>query len=121
MRYYLDADLDPDIAMAARALGLDIVSAHECGATTLTDDEQLARAASERRCVVTFNRDDFLAVTRMAYDKNAPHCGILIVLPQWRYSRHAVIAKALAAHSARFPEDTLPAYTIAFLTHPDPA
>jgi hypothetical protein len=121
MRYYLDADLDLDIAVAARAIGVDIVSAHECDASTLTDEAQLARAASERRCVVTFNRDDFLAVTRMAYDKSAPHCGVLIVLPQWRYSRHGVIAKALATHSARFPEDTLPVYTIAFLTYSDPA
>jgi predicted nuclease of predicted toxin-antitoxin system len=121
MRYYLDADLDPDIAVAARALGIDIVSVYECGASALADEAQLARAASERRCIVTFNRDDFQVVTRMAYDKNAPHCGVLIVIPQWRYSRYGVIAKALAAHSARFPEDTLPAYTIAFLTHPDPA
>jgi predicted nuclease of predicted toxin-antitoxin system len=119
MRYYLDADLDPDIAVAGRALGVDIVSAHECGAKTLTDEEQLARAAADRRCLVTFNRNDFIVATRMAYDKNSPHCGVLIVPPQWRYSRHGVIAKALAAHSARFPEETLPLYTIAFLTHPD--
>ena len=121
MRYYLDADLDPDIAVAARALGVDIVSAYECGASALMDEAQLARAASDRRCLVTFNRDDFIAVTRMAYDKQTPHCGVLIVRPQWRCSRHGVITAALAAHSARFPEDTLPAYTIAFLTHPDPA
>ena len=121
MRYYLDADLDPDSAVAARARGIDIVSAYECGASALTDEAQLARAASERRCIVTFNRDDFQVVTRMAYDKNAPHCGVLIVIPQWRYSRHGVIAKALAAHSARFPEETLPAYTIVFLARPDPA
>ena len=119
MRYYLDAGLDPDIAVAGRALGVDIVSAHECGAKMLTDEEQLVRAAADRRCLVTFNRNDFIVATRMAYDKNGPHCGVLIVPPQWRYSRHGVIAKTLATHSAKFPEDTLPFYTISFLTHPD--
>ena len=121
MRYYLDEDLNPILAVVTRTLGVDIISAHECGALALNDDEQLARAASERRCLVTFNREDFQNGTRLAFDKTAPHCGVLIVPPQWRYSRHRVIATALAAHSARFPEDTLPAYTIAFLTHADPA
>ena len=121
MRYYLDADLAPDIAVAGRALGVDIVSAHECGARTLTDEEQLARAAADRRCLVTFNRNDFIVATRMAYDKNGPHCGVLIIPPQWRYSRHGVIAKALATHSAKFPEDTLPSYTITFLIPADHA
>ena len=100
-----------------RALGVDIISAYECGALALTDEAQLARAGSDRRGLVTFNRNDFQVVTRMAYDKHAPHCGVLIVIPQWRYSRHGVIANALAAHSARFPDATLPAYRIAFL-HP---
>ena len=121
MRYYLDEDLDPAIAVAARALGVDIISAHECGALALTDEAQLARAASEQRCLVTFNRNDFQVVTRMAYDKQVPHFGVLIVIPQWRYNRHGAIANALAANSARFPEATLPAYTIAYLPPPDPA
>lgn len=121
MRYYLDEDLNPILAVITRTLGVDIISAHECGARGLHDDDQLARAAAERRCLVTFNRDDYLTSTRAAFDKAAPHCGILIIPPQWRYNRHHVIAEALAAHNARFPEDTLPAYTIAFLTPADPA
>ncbi len=84
MKYYLDEDLDPGIATASRALGVDVVSAHECGARSLTDEEQLARAAADGRCVVTFNCDDFVAVTRIAYDKGQPHCGVLIVPPQVR-------------------------------------
>lgn len=119
MKYYLDEDLDPSIATAGRALGVDVISAHERGARGLTDDEQLARAAADARCLVTFNRNDFVAVTRMAYDKGRPHCGVLLVPPQFRYSRHGVIAKALAVHAARFLEGDLPPYTIDFLQNPD--
>lgn len=119
MKYYLDEDLDPAIAVAGRSLGIDVVSAHERGARALTDAEQLARAAAEYRCLVTYNRDDFIAVTRRAYDKGQRHSGVLIVPPQLRYSRHGVIAKALAAHVTRFGDHEYSPYSIDFLKASD--
>jgi predicted nuclease of predicted toxin-antitoxin system len=119
MKYYLDEDLDPAIAVAGRSLGVDVVSAHECGARAITDEEQLARAAAEGRCIVTYNRDDFIAGTRRAYDKGQPHYGVLIVPPQVRYSRHGVIAKALAAHAAHFAKQDYSPYSIDFLKTSD--
>ena len=118
MKYYLDEDLNPAIALAGRALAVDVVSAHECGARALLDAEQLSRAAADGRCVVTFNRDDFIAATRQAYDKGRPHCGVLIVPPQFRYSRHGLIADALAAHAARLAGGDLPPYSIDYLKAP---
>ena len=114
MKYYLDEDLTPDIVGAGRALGLNVVSAHECGARGVSDEDQLARAAAEGRCLVTFNRNDFLRVTRQAYDAVRPHCGILIVPPRFRYEQYGTLAEALVAHAAKF-SDGLPPYTIAFL------
>ena len=119
MKYYLDEDLDPAIAVAGRSLGLDVVSAHECGARAILDEEQLARAAAEGRCLVTYNGDDFIVVTRRSYDKRQPHCGLLIVPPQVRYSRPGIIAKALAAHAVRFGTRDYPPYCIDFLTASD--
>ena len=119
MKYYLDEDLAPAIAIAARALGVDSISAHECGARGLSDPDQLARAAAEGRCVVTFNRVDFIAATRQAYEKRLAHHGVLILHPQLRYNRHGSIAKALAAYATRAPADSLPAYSIDFLTGSD--
>ena len=119
MKYYLDEDLDPAIAGAGRRLGVDVVSAHECGARGMTDEEQFAHAAAEGGCLVTFNRDDFIAVTRRAYEKGQPHCGLLLVPPPVRYSRHGVIAQALAAHAARFVSTEFPLYGIDYLNAPD--
>jgi len=119
MKYYLDEDLAPDVAVAGRELGLDVVSAHECGARAIGDEEQLARAATDGRGLVTFNRNDFIAATRNAFDKTRPHCGVLIVPPQFRYSRHGIIAKLLATHATQFAGYDLPPYGIVFLTDPD--
>jgi hypothetical protein len=116
VKFYLDEDLDPRIAVAGRALGVDVISAHERSARGITDEEQLARAAAEGRCIVTFNRNDFLRVTRQAFDKRAPHCGVLIIPPRVRYGRHGALAALLAKHAAKFPEDRVPAYSIALLT-----
>jgi hypothetical protein len=117
MKYYLDEDLSPDIAAAGRARGIDVISAHECGARGLSDEAQLAKAASEGRCLVTFNRDDFLHLTRQAFDALRPHCGVLIVPPHLRYDQYGAIAEALVAHAGAFP-DGLPPYSIAFLGAP---
>jgi predicted nuclease of predicted toxin-antitoxin system len=118
MKYYLDEDLNPAIAVAGRSLGIDVVSAHERGARAIDDDEHLARAAAEGRCLVTYNRNDYIAVTRRAYDKGQPHAGLLIIPPQVRYNRPGLIAKALAAHAARFGKDEYPPYSIDFLKPP---
>lgn len=72
MTYSLDEDLSPDIAVAGRARGLDLVSAYERHARGLSDEEQLSRAAADGRCLVTYNRDDFLRLTRRAYDAVRP-------------------------------------------------
>jgi hypothetical protein len=114
MKYYLDEDLSPDIAVAGRACGLDIVSAYERDARGLSDEEQLRRAAAEGRCIVTFNRNDFLRLTRRAFDASGPHCGVLIVPPRFRYEQYGSLSQALVVHAAKFP-DGLPPYTFAFL------
>lgn len=92
IRFYLDADVSPKVAVIGRGLGLDVVSAHEVGMTEAADADQMARAAAEGRVLVTRNRDDFLALTLAAYHDRAPHRGLLVVRelsPSHRASRLA--------------------------------
>lgn len=79
MNLFFDEDLSPRIAQALRKLGVDAVSVHEVGRQGLSDREQLQYAASEKRCLVTRNRDDYLILTREFFDRSEPHEGVLVV------------------------------------------
>ena len=79
MKLLLDEDLSPRIAQSLRKLGVDAVSVHEVGRQGLSDREQLEYAASEKRCVVTRNRNDYLILTREFFGRNEPHEGVLVV------------------------------------------
>lgn len=102
MRFLLDEDIPPKAAQAARGLDLDVVSVHELARMGLSDERQLEFAASERRILVTRNRDDFIALTRIFYATGRAHAGILIVTRTYPNHRPATIAHALVAWSERY-------------------
>lgn len=115
MRCYLDEDLSPKVAEIARGVcGLDVVSAHEVGTQEWTDEAQLRFAAEDGRCMVTRNRDHFIAETLAAFEAQAAHAGVLIVPQTLPNDRFTAIARALCAYAERFPEGMQP-YTIDFL------
>ena len=114
MRYYLDEDISPTVAQLLRDHGIDSVSVHDIGAHGLSDQEQLDRAASEGRCLVTRNRNDFLRLTVRAFEGHRRHSGVLIVPHTLPGDRFAQIADALAAYAAKRPEG-LPPYSIDFV------
>ena len=95
-RFLLDEDLNPTTAEVARGLGLDVVSVHEIARLGLSDEEQLRFAATERRILVTRNRDDFLTLTTEFYRRGAPHRGVLIVTAGLPNNRPERLAHALA-------------------------
>jgi predicted nuclease of predicted toxin-antitoxin system len=115
LRFYLDENLSPRVADIARArCALDVVSAHDIGASQWTDDVHLLQAARDGRYLVTRNRDDFIAETLAAFEVEGPHAGVLIVGRSLPNDRFAAIAAALCAYAARFPDGMRP-YTIDFL------
>jgi len=95
LRFLLDADLRPAIAVVARGLGLDMVSAHELQFGDLPDDEVLRWAARERRVTVTRNRDDFVEWTTVFLQRGEAHAGVLIVPTHLSIQRPERVAHAL--------------------------
>ena len=114
MKFYLDEDLSPKIAEILRRVGIDALSAHEAGMCEASDRKQLEFAASEKRCLVTRNRDDFIKLTVRFFNDQRPHCGVLITpypLPGDQFSR---IASLIKKFSSRHQKGLAP-YSIAFL------
>jgi len=119
VKFYLDEDISPRVAEIARGrCQLDVVSAHEVGTLEWEDRAQLRYAAEEGRCLVTRDRDDFIAETLVAYDVQTPHTGVLIVTRSLPNDHFTAIAAALCAFASQDP-DGLQFYSVAFLQPAD--
>lgn len=79
-RFYLDEDVPNGAATVGAALGLDVIAAKDAQPSLPQDDPvHLQAAASDRRIMVTYNRDDFILATRDAFAAGRPHTGLLIL------------------------------------------
>lgn len=114
MKYYLDEDLSPKIAVILKKYGVDAISAHDVGMTQVSDLEQLEYAAAHARCLVTRNRNDFTALTVHFFNEHRRHFGLVIVPHSFPGDRFNLIAKALAKHALNHPKGIV-SYTIEFL------
>jgi len=114
MKVYLDEDLSPKIGEILRRSGIDALSAHEAGMCEAADRKQLEFAATEKRCLVTRNRDDFIRLTVQFFNDRRPHWGVLIIphtIPGDQFSRIASLIKKFSSHHQK----RLTPYSIAFL------
>ena len=112
-RFYLDEDVPPAAAEVGRGLGLDVVSTNEEGHRGWSDEKQLAWAAGQSRILVTYNRDDYLELTRVALAAGKPHAGVLIVVSSVPRKGAAVAHALLRFSSGRA---RLQAYEVQFLS-----
>jgi predicted nuclease of predicted toxin-antitoxin system len=96
IKLYLDEDVHPDLAEMVRSKGFDCTSAAEAGTCGRTDPEQLEYAATEGRCILSFNVPDFavLATTWAAAGRH--HSGIAVT--------HQVSRNGLGKLLARIPD-----------------
>jgi len=116
MKFYLDEDISPRVAEIARGrCQLDVISAHEIGTLGWADVAQLRYAGEQGRCLVTRNRDDFIAETLAAYEADGAHAGLLILTRSLPNDQLTAIALALCAYAAKF-SDSMRSYTVDFLT-----
>jgi predicted nuclease of predicted toxin-antitoxin system len=111
-RFYLDEDLPPSAAEAARRMGLDAVAAREVGPTPRPEPVHLAAAAADGRTVVTYNRNDFIEATRSAFAVGAPHRGVIILT---RLPRDPGRIARVLRDWVDAQEGPLPDYAILFL------
>ena len=75
-RFYSNENLATELVLELRRLGHDVLTSYEAGNANqgIPDDVVLSTAATANRSIVTFNRDDFLALHRTDID----HSGIVI-------------------------------------------
>lgn len=95
MKLFLDEDLSPQIAVILREKGIDALSVHEIGRTGFTDHEQLEYAASNGRCFVTRNRNDYIILTRQFFARNISHKGVLIISSSYKLNDFKGITDAI--------------------------
>jgi predicted nuclease of predicted toxin-antitoxin system len=78
IRLYLDEDFHPDLAAAIRQHGHDCQNAAEAGMLGATDEDQLAFAAAQGRCIVSFNVGDFAELAKEWANAGRAHAGIVV-------------------------------------------
>lgn len=66
------------------------------------DEDQLRATAGDGRVFVTYNRNDFILLTRRFFDEQAGHCGTLIVPGSLTRRRAEGLAHALRDWEAAF-------------------
>lgn len=107
MRLLLDEMLFGALAHQLRALGRDVQAVVERPELRgLSDAEQFERAQAERRALVTYDREDLLAVDRWFRQAGREHHGLVIVngqrFPPSRSSAGSLV-RSLAAFAAGDP------------------
>jgi predicted nuclease of predicted toxin-antitoxin system len=78
LHLFLDEDVHLPLADALRKRGYDAIHTLEARRSGLPDDSQLAFAASENRCLVTFNVGDFVQLHNQWLETGREHCGIIV-------------------------------------------
>jgi hypothetical protein len=75
---YTDEDITDLLALLLRERGHGAESALGAGTTGLSDEEQLAFAASRRWTILTSNRDHFTELAHRWHSASREHAGIVI-------------------------------------------
>lgn len=99
-RFYANENLSSMLVNELRRLGHDVLTSYDAGNANqrIPDDRVLAEATLADRCVITFNRDDFLKLHRSGFQ----HSGIVVC----KDDRNR-LGQALALHEYLITQQTL--------------
>jgi hypothetical protein len=78
IKLYTNAHIWAGLAPRLRELGYDALSTEEAGHKPLSDDDQLAFAASQDRAILTFNIKDFVPLAEGWFYAGRSHWGIIV-------------------------------------------
>lgn len=79
MKYLTDENVPNLVAQLLRRAGIDVLTANECGLQGRPDEEVLAYAGRDGRCVITSNAKDFDRISREFERAELPHAGVICV------------------------------------------
>lgn len=83
MKLLLDEMVSTRIAEQLRGRGHDVLAVGESPSLRgLADPALFAQAQEQQRAIVTYNREDFLALDREYRGRGRPHHGIVILHPR---------------------------------------
>jgi predicted nuclease of predicted toxin-antitoxin system len=84
---YSNENLLIDLVERIREFGYDVLTSYQAGQANqaIPDDEVLTYATANQRSVITFNRDDFVALHRSGID----HAGIIVCKDDRDYLQQA--------------------------------
>lgn len=108
MKYLTDEHIPLLLAQLLRAAGIDVRTAQECGLLGRPDEELLAFAAQEGRCLVTANFEDFPGLTQTFAEYGRPHAGVVCATTPLYTSDSPWVSAALIRLHTEFPEGAYP-------------
>lgn len=117
MKFYVDENLSPEIAVQLRGLGFDATHTYEHRRAGASDEDQLEFAARNGYCIVTADQMDFLELTRRFKAAARPHAGAIIVGWPVRRAEVVKVAAMIAELAGGYPAGMEP-YTMARLVRP---
>jgi predicted nuclease of predicted toxin-antitoxin system len=89
---YLDEDVSALVAKLLGVRGFMVQTTQGAGRKSTDDDEQLTYAVSQRRAVLTHNRDDFAQLAQDYFATGRKHYGIIIAV---RRSPHEIVTRLM--------------------------
>jgi predicted nuclease of predicted toxin-antitoxin system len=92
---YSNENLSIDLVERIREFGYDVLTSYQAGQANqgIPDDKVLAYATANQRSVITFNRDDFVALHRSSID----HAGVIVCKDDRDYLQQAQALHAFLA------------------------
>ena len=112
MKYLTDEHVPPVLPQLLHAAGVDVRTIQECGLRGRPDEEILAFAADEGRCMVTSDKKDYDRLTRDFALQGLPHAGVVCVSRSFSNDQASAVAAGLIRLHEQYPDGVYPYFLV---------